>query len=153
MPCTAAAPCYAARSAIQPTSLTGGFTTASSWKAARGARRKAATSSSPPWIGSWTRGASSAWQKTRSQERYATPPTLPSISSVSVGFQASLTAPLLKAAQLSGNCQLTGFLNGSEGVRPVSASKKKNKSLRIKWQVVWARGMFPPCCSTPPHSL
>lgn len=153
MLCTAAVPCCGARSAIQPTSVTGGFTTASGWKTARGASRRAATSSSLPWIGSWTRGALSASQKTRSRERYATPPTLLSISSVSIGFQAFLTPPLSKAAQLSENCQLTGFPNGGEGVRPVSASKKKNKSLRIKWQVVWARGMFPPCCSTPPYSL
>lgn len=35
--------------------------------------------------------------------------------------------PLLKAAQLSENCQLTGFLNGSEGVRPVSRIQKEKK--------------------------
>lgn len=132
MLCTAAAPCYAARSAIQPTSVTAGFTTASGWKTASGASRRAATSSSLPWIGSWTQAALSASHKTRSRERYATPPTLPSISSVSIGFQAFLTRPLFQPAQLGENCQLTGFPNGSQGVCPVSASKKEKQKSPYK---------------------
>lgn len=39
--------------------------------------------------------------------------------------------PLLKAAQLSENCQLTGFLNGGEGVRPVSCIQKEKKKPKV----------------------
>lgn len=134
MPCTAAAPCYAARSAIRPTSDTAGFTTARPWRTARGASRRAATSNSAPWIGGWTQETSSALRKTRPQEKRSTPTTPPSISSVSVEFQAIFPSfdRGNKTTLLSENYQLTGFHNGNKGVHPVSGSKKPNKSCSIR---------------------
>lgn len=136
MPCTAAAPCCAARSAIRPTSDTAGFTTASPWRTARGASRRAATSNSAPWIGGWTQETSSALRKTRPQEKRSTPTTPPSISSVSVEFQAIFPSfdGGNKTTLLSENYQLTGFHNGNKGVHPVSGSKKPNKSCSIRWR-------------------
>lgn len=87
MLCTAAAPCSGVRSAIRQTSPTGGTTMAGDWKTASGASRRGATSSSRPWIGSWTQGALSALRKTLSRERCSDPTTPPSILSVSVWFQ------------------------------------------------------------------
>lgn len=136
MPCTAAAPCCAARSAIRPTSDTAGFTTASPWRTARGASRRAATSNSAPWIGGWTQETLSALRKTRPQEKRSTPTTPPSISSVSVEFQAIFPSfdGGNKTTLLSENYQLTGFHNGNKGVHPVSGSKKPNKSCSIRWR-------------------
>lgn len=128
----AAVPCYAARSAIQLTSLTAGSTKASAWKTTTGASRRAATSSLLPWIGGWTRGASSALQRKRSRGRYSTPRTPLSISSVSVCFKLFSPSVLGKQTLLSENCRLTEFHNGNEGVHPVSGSKKQNKSQSIK---------------------
>lgn len=144
-PCTGAVPCCAARSATLPTWRTAGSTTAKRWRAASAASRRAATSSSPPSTGSWTPATLCAWPGTRPRARSSAPPTPPSTSSVS--------CPSCREV-----CQVTEFHCGAELVRPVSGSEVKgamerwegwrNKGGGVRWQVLWARGMFPPCCLT-----
>lgn len=139
MLCTGAVPCYAARSAILLTSLTAGSTMVSAWKTARGVSRRAATLSSPPWIGGWTQGTSSASHQTISRERCSTPPTPPSISSVSFSFLALLTWMKFDSWQ--------GFIMATKAcIRFLDQKRQEKKSHSIRWLVLWAEGMFPPCC-------